>query len=275
MKNKIISLFVSALLAVLVFTPAAQAQTATARTALSAAVTNTTATTFQLLAVSGITTPTATAPIFGYVDQELVQILSINTTALTINVLRGQGGTFASTHLNGATFFSGPSSGNNAGVFINSDMQGSCTRTNWIYLPVINPKDGNIFDCILSPTTQTGAAATTSEWVAFNAQPIGRARPYKKLAVTVTTYTLLPSDEIVGYNTNVNGTITIPALTGFIGKIYTIQSENTGVPTITIATSSGQTINGAASITMPGTGTAYGQVQIYSDGRNWFARAGY
>jgi hypothetical protein len=96
-----------------------------------------------------------------------------------------------------------------------------------------------------------------------------QALPYKKLPILSTTYTTLPSDRIVGYNTNVNGTITLCACIGNPGQQQQIQIEVTGTHSVTIAASGSQTINGAASIVIGGS-TSFAGVTIYSDGTNWF-----
>lgn len=250
------------------------AQTATPRTALAAAVTAS-QTTLTVLSVTGVSTPTAANPQWMFVDGELMRVTDMSSTTLTVQ--RGQNGTAASAHQSSAMAFIGPSN-----AFITTDLFGQCTRTAEPYLPRINVRNGNVFDCILSGTDSTtylAPTSTTSEWVSVNFLQVGRALPYKKLPLSATTYTLLASDEILGYRTNVAGTITIPAITGAPGKRYIIQLEHTGMPSLTIATSSGQLINGATSIVIPfvgksGTYASYSGVVVYSDGQNWFASTG-
>lgn len=240
------------------------AQTATVRTTLSAAITAS-QTTATVTSTSGVATPLSDAPQWMFIENELVRISAISGTTLTI--VRGQNGTASPTggHRSGTLVWIGPTIN-----FITTDPYGTCTRGAEIYLPKINVRNGKAWDCILSSTN------TTNQWTAVNYQQLGNARPYKKLPVTAITYTLLPTDDIVGYNSNVAGTITIPALTGAYGKTYTIQQEVSAAVSITLTPSAGQLINGATTITFPNqNGALYGGVTIYTDGLNWFASKGY
>lgn len=106
--------------------------------------------------------------------------------------------------------------------------------------------------------------------------PIPNARP--ELAVTVTTsvtstYTILATDQLV----SCIGTFTVtlptavatagsdtpPMTTGDEGKTKTVQNNGTGV--ITIATTGGQTIEGASTYVL----AAGAEIAVYSDGANW------
>jgi len=63
-------------------------------------------------------------------------------------------------------------------------------------------------------------------------------------------------------------TITLPTAASIAGRIYVI--KNTGAGSITVATTSSQTIDGGASYTL---GTANKYVQVQSDGANWIVIA--
>ena len=56
---------------------------------------------------------------------------------------------------------------------------------------------------------------------------------------------------------------------GSAGKVYIVKDESgaASVNNITLATTGGQTINGAATNVI---NTNYGTASVYSDGANWF-----
>jgi hypothetical protein len=80
-------------------------------------------------------------------------------------------------------------------------------------------------------------------------------------------YTATASDQVIFINASSNLTLTLPSSSGLLGKMYAI--FNIGTKLLTILTTSGQTINGGSSMTIPG---GYYSLQIFSDGSNWFAR---
>jgi hypothetical protein len=265
MKN--IKMLLILALAVLAPLPAI-AQTTTAQTTLTNTLTDTTSTSVTLGSITGLQAGT-----WGiYIDKEMMNVRTVPTSGLTVQVLRATGGTRAAPHLANAIVWAGPNGA--SGPFSNNNgtvpqpAPGACTRGNLLYAPQINVSTGDIWDCILSTT------ATTSQWTHLNLSGIAPVGAYKKLAVTATTYTALPTDYIIGYNTNVNGTITLPALTGMIGKQYIIQNEVTGTASLTIATSSTQTINGASTMVLGGTSN-FVRAILYFDGvSKWFAMRG-
>lgn len=75
-------------------------------------------------------------------------------------------------------------------------------------------------------------------------------------------YSAASSDYLIDCTTN-SFTVTLPTAVGVTGKIYVI--KNSGSGTITIATTSSQTIDGAS----PGTILAGKQIMVQSDGANW------
>ena len=252
------------------------AQTATTRTSLSAAITSANATSMTVLSATGFTASTQSVGQYAYMDKEAVLITSV--AALVIGIRRGQLGTVATPHLSTAFVWAGPRD-----VFISAEPSGRCTRANETYLPQVHTVTGNVYDCILGPSAATGVTTqnTTSYWTNVNFLPESKALPYKKLRPETTAYTALVTDEIIGFNTNVAGTITLPAPTGLFGKTYLVQLEITGTVSVTIATSAGQTINGAASIIIGGrapgttTDTNFQSALLYYDGSSrWFAHIG-
>jgi len=68
-----------------------------------------------------------------------------------------------------------------------------------------------------------------------------------------------------------NKTVTLPTAVGIDGRIYVIKNTGTGVNTLTIATTGGQTIDGAAGAS---TSTPQACLIVQSDGANWQTLAG-
>lgn len=292
MKIFLKTLLFSVVLTLAISPPTVEAQTTTTRANLASALAAGSQNTLVCLnSTTGISGSTTSNQYFGYMQGEQVSIRSVNTTSNCLTVVRARNGNAAAHPANEIFWFGGPGSWSpnttNIGgagvtnpvttgsalpaVFVPTTPYGTCTRANNAYLPVINPNNGDIVDCILSSTN------TTSEWVTINNQQLAYTMPYKKLKSTgcaagdqCTTYTALFVDHTIGYVTTGNGTITIPAITGAPDKNYRIQIETTGTQSVTIATSSGQLINGAASIVIGGS-TSFGGATIYSDGgTNWF-----
>ncbi len=257
MRNFKIVAILALLLAV--FTSPLHAATTTSTTLLTAAINASSSVTSLFVTSSSGMTANQTGI---FIDQEYMLVNGVPSST-NITVLRGQAGTKVMAHPSNAVIWLGPTG--NSGPFIAIDKTGRCTPANELYLPQINTINGKIYNCILSTT------ATTASWSNTNFTQIGTALPYKKMAVTATTYTALASDYIIGYNSNVSGTITLPALTGLIGKQYIVQIEVTGTQSVTLATSSGQLINGAASAAFGGS-PSFKRILVYFDGiSNWFA----
>lgn len=257
------NIFFAVLLAVMAVP--AFGQTATTRTVLSSALgAGTSANIMTVLSTTGWTASTNSQQSWAYLQGELVQVMSISGTQVTVR--RAQRGQASAHPANTVVWFGGnatflPATGNVGGgpgnpsvgaaaalppVFVAADPVGTCTRASNLYLPVINPSTGMIWDCILSTTS------TTDQWMAVNLQPqFTSTFPSKRMAVTVATYTALLNDSIIGVNTNAATTITLPACTGCEGKWYYVMDMAGGVTnaptTITISGSAGQLVNSGAS----------------------------
>lgn len=97
-----------------------------------------------------------------YADFEYMDVVTVvNATAGLVRVVRGAGGTRATSHNSGATvyvgapnYFGGSAAG---GAALSGDKLGACVAANEAYLPVININDGRIFQCLSSGQwVQTG-----------------------------------------------------------------------------------------------------------------------
>lgn len=111
--------------------------------------------------VAGIATSAAAT--YLYVDRELMQVEAVSGTSIT--VMRGVGSTAAASHVSGALVFVVPAAAvANWGTPVgNTDWgpQGSCTRTNELYLPRIAFTSGNISDCLGGQWMQGDSSQTT------------------------------------------------------------------------------------------------------------------
>jgi hypothetical protein len=122
---------------------------------------------------------TSDAQSYLYVDRELMQVKAVSGTNIT--VIRGVAGTGASSHASGALVFVVPSSA--IGVWSGggfaaasqgpSSPQGSCTRSNELFLPRIHFASGAISDCVGGQWVNGDAAQTTrsSGSVLYHPQP--------------------------------------------------------------------------------------------------------
>jgi hypothetical protein len=92
---------------------------------------------------------------------------------------------------------------------------------------------------------------------------------FKRTTVGNTNYTVLTTDYLIEYTSLTAGrTVTLPTAVGATGQMYMIKdgAGTAGTNTITIATTSSQTIDGASTATITAN---YGEAVMYSDGANW------
>lgn len=149
------------LVAVLLVSLPASAQTYLTSTTLSGAVNNA-QTTLVVASATGIAAGGAL-----YIDRELVTVRSVSGTTITVN--RGQGGTVANAHGTSRTVIILPAAALGAGGAITqvdpsgTDGVGSCTLTSQRYQPIINVTNGNVWLC-----RYTAAAQTSRVWAATN-----------------------------------------------------------------------------------------------------------
>lgn len=112
---------------------------------------------------------TSEAQTFLFVDRELMQVKAISGTNIT--VIRGVGGTSATSHASGAIVLIVPSaafgawSGNGFAAAAQgpSVPQGSCLRTSELYLPRISFDSGTISDCLGGQWVNGDASQSTRQ----------------------------------------------------------------------------------------------------------------
>ena len=100
---------------------------------------------------------------------------------------------------------------------------------------------------------------------------LGGGVALKRTGVADANYTVLASDYMIAYTSLSTGrTVTLPTPgAGNTNQMYIIkdQSGNAGTNNITISSSGGATIDGAASKVI---NTAWGVLKVYTNGTNWF-----
>jgi hypothetical protein len=114
---------------------------------------------------------TSEAQSYLYIDRELMQVKAVSGT--TITVVRGVSGTGGVSHASGAVVFIIPGtvfglwsgSGADSGPQGPSFPQGSCTRTNEVFLPRIQFSSGTISDCNGGQWVNGDASQTTRSGV--------------------------------------------------------------------------------------------------------------
>lgn len=198
----------------LLFVPALlPAQTALSSTTLSAAINNSQAC-FGLASVTGLNTSTAnatggTSTTLGtqaalYVDRELEYVQSINTTAKTVCVLRGMGGSIASAHASGSVVIIGPPA-----AFLDYDPAGYCGTATPpsagappLYTPWVNQRTSNQWLCGLN-----------SQWVpGFGNPGVSGTPPGPTTASAISSNAITPSGPIIHVTgTTILKTITLPS----------------------------------------------------------------
>lgn len=189
----------------------AHAQTMLTQTTLSAAVTSSSTRNMVVAAGTGITAGTTGI----YVDREFDVVTACSpacpsSSATTLTLQRGASGTAAGTHASGALVFVGPLAAFNQNPRVNAPTNGSCTRGNELYLPLINVSTGIVSDCLGGQWIKglvTSGATTAARFRVYAPEPGG------------TAYTAI----------NTNGT-TLGATTLYCSEVWLATSKNlTGI----------------------------------------------
>lgn len=264
MKNKLIRLLLSTAAVTLlmpslpfgIVQSSLSAQTTTTQTVLTAAITTTTSTQVTVASNTGFSVSTATQEYDIWVDGEMMKVQSQVGTSNTYVVSRAVNRTRATAHPTGSLVFFGPAG---RGPFVSQPPWpgSSCTVTSYQYMPLV----------VYGPAVSTGtngaliANCTGSVWNITSLAPNNDLRPTKM--INDTAYTALLSDEfIIFQQLSAGRTVTLPAITGLIGKTYVISNSTTNGSTITVATSANQLFGtgqgpfAASSITFSGSGNA-------------------
>lgn len=195
-------------------------------------------TSFALTAVTNITGYNTNNNTDLYIDRELMQVISVNTTAKTVVVLRGVSGTQSAAHAASAIVVAGAPA-----AFLNYDPEGVCSTNaptsptaNVPALPTINTRTGNQWLC--------SAATGQGVWSAGFANPGVSGTP--NALSTATGATIAPLTPFLTF-TGTTALVTITAPVGLpVGSVITIQFTGSGA---------GLTWTAAGNISVAGTST--------------------
>lgn len=87
------------------------------------------------------------------------------------------------------------------------------------------------------------------------------------LATKTAAYTLTATDSVIlASATSAAFTVTLPTAAGIAGRTYTVKKTDSSANTVTIATTSSQTIDGLSTLVLT---QQWEYVQVISDGSNW------
>jgi hypothetical protein len=121
-------------------------QTILTNTTLASAATDSKVTVINLTSATGVNAPSSsdtTKATFLVVDREWMDVRAVNGTL--ISVVRGAASTRAASHASSAAVFVVPAF---LGTLFSIPPNGSCTRSNELALPRINPSTGVFYDCL-------------------------------------------------------------------------------------------------------------------------------
>lgn len=197
------------------------AQTVPSQTVLSGAM-NANTTTMLVASATGFTASSGTLQYWAVVDQEAMRIRAVSGTTITVD--RGVDGT-QTAHRTASVVFT-----QRVQAFILQDKiaNTTCTRAAEVYMPQVNPRTGNIWDC----------DSGLGYWRAVNLGATADGMPYHP--VTDAAYTAGLYDYFIDYNSlTAARTVTLPAITGIVGKVMIIRNPGQGF-TITVAGSAAQ-----------------------------------
>jgi hypothetical protein len=240
-----------------------QAQTALTTTTLNTALTDTSGTLVSVASATGITAPGVGAGLtYLYIDNEAMSVRAVSGTNITVS--RGQTGTRANTHAANQVIYVIPAVAAQTNL-TTVDFGGSCTATSYQYLPIINVKTGNIWNCV--------ATTSGTMWQGWNSIPLQETKP--RTVVTAQAYTVLPTDYLIVISTISAGvstrSITLPSHVGLAGKQILVKDESGGITATTSIVLIG-TIDGTSSAvtTVIQLKTAFGMWFGYAGSGGWF-----
>lgn len=234
------------------------AQTATTQTILAAAMSSGnpgSSGCFSVASATGFSASTQTATYYSWVDGELIKNNSVSGT--TICGTRGYIKTRSTPHPTASVVFTGQAglSANGIGYPFtsNSPYPGtSCTATQYGYLPIINYTDGSISNCLpIVGSTAVGTvnAGAYSRWITYSFNQWAYGHPVTTIVDAAYTATLADEFLIMSRLTSAR-TITLPPITGVLGKTMIIKNNTESALTITVAASANQGVGTTGSNTV-------------------------
>jgi hypothetical protein len=231
-------------------------------TTISSAVTSTNTNYIIVASVTGINAPTlGGGGITGtqggsgsalFIDNELMTVISINSTSKTVYVQRGTNGTRAATHAANQLVWIGGDPTWFSGAAVGTHPQGTCTASLLTTLPDIHVLDATIWNC------DSGGV-----WGFAGLTPGAYGAPVARTTVADAIYTALPYDSYIAYTSITTArVVTLPAANSMNGKVYTVADESgSATSMVTITFNTGH---------CTGVIAAYGSNRCRSNGTSWY-----
>ncbi len=120
---------------------------------------------------------------------------------------------------------------------------------------------------VASPTAGMVVYDTDMKGISFYNGTAWTTTNNKNVATKTANYTALQSDDVIlGDATSGAITITLPTAVGFSGKVFNVKKTDSSVNSVTIATTSSQTIDGALTAPLI---SQYQSLTLVSNGTNW------
>jgi len=120
---------------------------------------------------------------------------------------------------------------------------------------------------VASPTAGMVVYDTDMKGISFYNGTAWTTANNKNVATKTANYTALQSDDVIlGDATSGAITITLPTAVGFSGKVFNVKKTDSSVNSVTIATTSSQTIDGALTAPLI---SQYQSLTLVSNGTNW------
>jgi len=187
-----------------------------------------------------------------FIDNELMQVLSVNASAKIVYVIRGVSGTRAATHAANQLVWIGGDPTWFSGAPVGSHPQGTCTAGALQTLPDIHALDATIWNC-----------GSDSLWGFAGLGLDAYGAPTARTTVADAVYTALPYDSYIAYTSiSTARVVTLPAANSMNGKIYTVSDESgSATSMVTITFNTGH---------CTGVIAAYGTNRCRSNGTSWF-----
>lgn len=171
--------------------------------------------------------------------------------ATTVGQLTGSATYFFSLNSSSVTLQANP-----VGGFLTAS---SATAT---YLQLSSATATYAYNNVFASSISTGILKA-SDWITFNA----KGSSLSSVTSATTNYTAVSSDTVVLADaTGGSLTVTLPTAVGITGKVYRVKRQNSGANTVTVGTTSAQTIDGSTTQILA---IQYTSVDLVSDGSNW------
>ena len=201
-----------------------------------------------------------------------VDKLQVNGSATITGVTKHTDTTASISTTTGSFILPGVGMGNGV-AFISSTLSVGSTGNGAAAFDVtanVNNRSAGIFRGLAGQTVDLIQARNNGNGIVFGVSMTGNvsaANYTQALSTKTANYTLTASDSFIAANaTTAAFAVTLPTAVGIAGRVYTIKKIDSTANGVSINTTSSQTIDGAATLSLS---TQYAKVSVISDGANW------